>query len=64
MPRPRSKVRRGKVLYAPVTEGEQREVHAAAGLKGLPIGEFVRLASLEVARKLLKRAAISRKLPR
>lgn len=65
MPRPRNDVDRPKVLYAPVTEGEQREVHAAAGLRGLPIGEYVRIVALEDARKLLQRVSRAKgKLPK
>lgn len=55
MPRPKNAVQREKVLFAPVTPEEQREVHAAAGLRGIPLGEYVRIAALDAARKLLRK---------
>ncbi len=57
MPRPRNAIQREKVLYAPVTEGEHREILAAAGLRGAAMGEFVRISALEAARKLLRKMA-------
>ncbi len=64
MPRPRNEIRRDKVLYAPVTEEEQREVQAGAGLQGIPLGEFVRRAALEAAQKLVKGISRKGKLPK
>lgn len=55
MARPRNLIPRAKALYAPATEEEHRLVLAAAGVRGLPLGEFVRECALREARRVLRK---------